>query len=177
MRSLGNEAYPDMVRKRKSKPRTGKRASRLKKGLRARGLELGILFLVLILVIFIYSSVYLRWLSPTSEKTVPVERKIVRVEVLNGCGVPGLAKEVTDYLRIKGYDVVNVGNAESFEFPETIVVDRVGDMTYAWQVARVLGVRNVIQQKDLDLLLEVTLILGKDYKDLEQFQEILGGNQ
>jgi hypothetical protein len=166
-----------MVRKKRLKPRPQKRISRLRTGLRARGLELGILFLALILVVFVYSSVYLRWLSPVQERTLPVERKIVRVEVLNGCGAPGLAKEVTDYLRIKGYDVVNVGNAESFEFPETIVVDRVGDMTYAWQVARTLGVNNVIQQKDLDLLLEVTLILGKDYQDLELFQEILGGVQ
>jgi len=166
-----------MVRKKRSKPPSRKKSSGLKKGLRARGLELGILFLALILVVFVYSSVYLRWLSPSPEKTLPAERKIVRVEVLNGCGTPGLAKKATDFLRIKGFDVVNVGNAESFEFPETIVIDRVGDMTTAWQVARALGVNNVIQQKDVDLLLEVTLILGKDYQDLEPFQEILGDDQ
>lgn len=107
---------------------------------------------------------------------MPVERKVVRVEVLNGCGKAGLAKKVTDFLRIKGFDVVNVGNAESFEFPETIVVDRVGDMTSAWKVARAIGVKNVIQQKDVDLFLEVTLILGKDYGDLEPLREILGGD-
>jgi len=107
---------------------------------------------------------------------LPVERKIVRVEVLNGCGTPGLAKKVTDFLRIKGFDVVNVGNAENFEFPETIVVDRVGEMSNAWKVARAIGVNNVIQQQDLDLLLDVTLILGEDHDKLEPFQEILGGD-
>lgn len=137
-------------------------------------MELGILLLALILVVFLFSTV--RRLTQTQEKPLPVERKIVRVEVLNGCGTPGLAKKVTDFLRIKGFDVVNVGNAENFEFPETLVVDRVGDITSAWKVARAMGVNNVIQQKEVDLLLDVTLILGKDHNELEPFQEILGGD-
>lgn len=127
------------------------------------------------MAVFVYS--FIRRITQTPESPLPVERKVIRVEVLNGCGTAGLARKVTDFLRIKGFDVVNVGNAENFEFPETIVVDRVGDMTTAWKVARAMGVDNVIQQKDPDLLLEVTLILGKDYKDLEPFQEILGEEQ
>jgi hypothetical protein len=163
-----------MARKKRASLRSRKRVPQAKRGLRARGLELGILLLALILVVFLFSTV--RRLTQTQEKPLPVERKIVRVEVLNGCGTPGLAKKVTDFLRIKGFDVVNVGNAENFEFPETLVVDRVGDMTSAWKVARAMGVNNVIQQKEVDLLLDVTLILGKDHNELEPFQEILGGD-
>jgi hypothetical protein len=163
-----------MARKKRASLRSRKRVPQAKRGLRARGLELGILLLALILVVFLFSTV--RRLTQTQEKPLPVERKIVRVEVLNGCGTPGLAKKVTDFLRIKGFDVVNVGNAENFEFPETLVVDRVGDITSAWKVARAMGVNNVIQQKEVDLLLDVTLILGKDHNELEPFQEILGGD-
>ena len=163
-----------MARKKRPTLRSRKRTQQARRGLKDRGLELGILLLAIVLVVFLCSTIR-RW-TQTPEKPLPVERKIVRVEVLNGCGTPGLAKKVTDFLRIKGFDVVNVGNAENFEFPETIVVDRVGEMSNAWKVARAIGVNNVIQQQDLDLLLDVTLILGEDHNELEPFQEILGGD-
>jgi hypothetical protein len=174
-RPAGAQLNEAMVRKKRSQRRAKGKRVRTKKGFKDRGLELGILFLALILILFFYSIVYQRWLSPAPEKPLPVEHKVVRVEVLNGCGAAGLAKKVTDFLRLQGFDVVNVGNAENFEFPETIVVDRVGDVASAWRVARVLGVDNVIQQKDEDLILEVSLILGRDYQDLEPLQEVLGG--
>lgn len=151
------------------------KTARQRKTLKDRGLELGILFLSLVLILFFYSIVYQRWLSPNPEGPLPVERKVVKVEVLNGCGTAGLAKQVTDFLRLKGFDVVNMGNAENFDFPETIVVDRVGDVTSAWRVAGVLGVNNVIQQQDEDLLLDVTIILGRDHAQLGPLEEILGG--
>jgi hypothetical protein len=163
-----------MIRKKRTSRRPHRRNSRGKLNLRSRGLEVGILFLVLIFMVFLFSVIYR--LTQVPEKPMPVEQKIVRVEVLNGCGKAGLAKEVTDFLRIKGFDVVNMGNAENFEFPETIVVDRVGEMSYAWKVARAVGVDNVIQQKDEDLFLEVTLILGKDCAELAPLREILGGD-
>lgn len=163
-----------MARKKRSALRSRKRTPKARRSLKNRGLELGILLLAIILVVFLFSTIR-RW-TQTPEKPLPMERKIVRIEVLNGCGTPGLAKKVTDFLRIKGFDVVNVGNAENFEFPETIVVDRVGEMSNAWKVARAIGVNNVIQQQDVDLLLDVTLILGEDHNELEPFQEILGGD-
>jgi hypothetical protein len=159
------------------RPKRKTSATRKKKSLRDRGLELGILFLFLVLVLFFYSIVYQRWFGPVQEQPVPVEQRVIRVEVLNGCGVAGLAREVTDFLRLKSFDVVNVGNAETFDFPETMVVDRVGNMPAAWRVARVVGVDNVIQQKDEDLLLDVTLILGRDYEQLLPLQATLGGDE
>jgi hypothetical protein len=163
--------------KRRSRPQRGFKTARKKKSLRDRGLELGILFLFLVLVLFFYSIVYQRWLNPAPEAPLPVEQKVVKVEVLNGCGVAGLAKQVTDFLRLKGFDVVDMGNAENFEFPETLVVDRVGDIASAWRVARAMGVNTVIQQKDEDLLLDVTLILGRDYHQLVPLKEALEGGE
>lgn len=160
----------------RSRPRTGGSKIHKKKKLKGRGLELGILFLFLVLIVFLYSVVYQRWLSPTPEPVISVEQKVVRVEVLNGCGAAGLAKKITDYLRLKGFDVVNVGNAENFDFPETIVVDRVGDIAGAWQIARAIGIDNVIQQKDEDLLLDVTLILGRDFNQLVPLRDVAGGD-
>ena len=108
---------------------------------------------------------------------MPKEQKVIRVEVLNGCGVAGLAGEVTDFLRLQGFDVVNVDNAENFDFPETLVVDRAGNMPRAWQVARAVGIDNVIQQKDEDLMLDVTLILGRDHQQLLPLKAMLEGDE
>ena len=66
---------------------------------------------------------------------------------------------------------MTLGNAENFNFPETIVIDRMGKIEYAQQVADVLGTPNVIQQKTPDpfRIEEVTVIIGRDYRGLKIF--------
>ncbi len=93
----------------------------------------------------------------------------IRVEVLNGSGKGGVAKEMTDYLRARGFDVIDYDNAESQSFYETVVLDRAGDRTLAERLARVIGARHVLQQKNPYLALDVTLILGHDYEQLLPF--------
>lgn len=96
--------------------------------------------------------------------------KKIQVEVLNGCGVPGIAKTVTEYLRDKGYDVVKVDNYESFNITETTVIDRRSlDKINAIEVAKILGVstdKGVAPFLNPDLLLDVSIIIGHDYKKL-----------
>jgi hypothetical protein len=93
----------------------------------------------------------------------------IHVEVLNGCGKDGIANEVGQKLRDFGFDVMTLGNAENFNFPETLVIDRVGKPEYAQQVADMLGTTNHIQQKTPDpfRIEEVTVIIGRDYHRLE----------
>lgn len=50
-----------------------------------------------------------------------VEPQSIRVNVLNGTGIKGKAREVAKQLRQAGYNVVSVGNAERDDYPETIV--------------------------------------------------------
>ncbi len=92
----------------------------------------------------------------------------IRVEVLNGSEEDGLARKVTDLLRRNGFDVVNLGNAESSYFLETIVVDRSGRMEKAQQVAEALGVQNCIQQIKSDpyRIEDVLVIIGRDFRKL-----------
>jgi len=94
----------------------------------------------------------------------------IKVEVLNGCAEPGIARRVSRILRAKGFDVVNGegANAEHFGFLETIIVDRCGDAEKAVRVAEVLGTKNTIQQvRDaLYHVEEVTVVIGRDFKNL-----------
>lgn len=93
---------------------------------------------------------------------------IVQLEVLNGCGVMGVAEKFTEYLRRKNFDVVQVGNYRSFDIDSTMVIDRTGNAANAEKVAGCIGIdeSSIIQQINNDYFLDVTLIIGKDYGQL-----------
>ena len=92
----------------------------------------------------------------------------IQVEVLNGCGVSSIAEKLTDHLRSNNIDVVNLGNYRSFEIENSIIIGRNEKIHNAKIVAAIVGLdeQNIIQQINPDYLLDVTFILGKDYRDL-----------
>lgn len=92
-----------------------------------------------------------------------------RVAVLNGCGDANVAARMTRKVRSLGIDVIHEGNAASFDYVESLVIDRVGDWEQAAGVARALGIPSTIQQisDDTYLLEEVTVIVGRDYRRLQ----------
>lgn len=113
-------------------------------------------------------------LEPTSEET-GTESQRIRVEVLNGCGVKGLASKFTDYLRSQGFDVVITENYSSFDVESSFVIDRISlKSENALRVARSLGIStdlvNAIPSEDLAV--EATIVLGKDYKRLSGYTDI-----
>ena len=99
----------------------------------------------------------------------------IKVEVLNGCGKSGVAEKLTDYLRAKGFDVVNLGNYRSFEIENSIVIARNEKNLNAEKIAMSVGLHKeyVIKQINPEYLLDVTFILGKDYKNLIPLQKRL----
>jgi len=96
-----------------------------------------------------------------------LQSEVIQVEVLNGCGVSGIADKFMDILREKKFDVVNLGNYRSFDIYKTIVIDRSGKIKNAEYLAEVIGIDkwNVIQQKNKNYFLDVSLIIGKDYNN------------
>lgn len=97
---------------------------------------------------------------------------IVQVEVLNGCGVSGVADRYTEFLRPKRFDVVKSSNYQNSEIDETLVIDRIGNIANAYKVANALGVKNknVIQQLNKDYFIDVSIVIGKDYFSLTPFK-------
>jgi hypothetical protein len=94
------------------------------------------------------------------------ENNDFQIEVLNGTGVKNLAGSTTRQLRIMGIDVLIEGNAEAFDFRESIVIDRKGDLALAEGLARRIGCSKVIQQVQKRPKVDITFILGDDYKKL-----------
>ncbi len=97
-------------------------------------------------------------------RTPPAPTERVRVEILNGGGVPGAAARATELARAAGYDVVYFGNASSFDYIESEVVDRVGRADFARGVADALGIHNLRSEADEDLYVDLSVVLGQDWQ-------------
>ena len=97
----------------------------------------------------------------TTSYPVPGERLPYTVEVLNGTTVDGLARTTTFRLRRAGLDVVSFGTSP-MPADSTLILVRSGDAEAGGAVRDVLGVGRVVAEPDPDLLLDVTVILGRD---------------
>jgi len=100
------------------------------------------------------------------------------VEVLNGNGVSGVAGNYTEYLRAQGFDVQRTDNADHFSYERTRILDRSDSHRKAIAVARALEIdtNRVEIAIDQSLQLDVTVILGKDYKSLPVYEEVRSQN-
>ncbi len=117
---------------------------------------------------FTYTFVLINLKTAVVENTQAPEARVLQIDVLNGCGTKGISAKFTDHLRINGFDVVESKNYKSFQVPLTLVVDRIGDLASARRVASALGVKenNIVQQINPDYFVDVSVIIGKDYSQL-----------
>ena len=97
-----------------------------------------------------------------SRSRIPGEGNRITVEVLNGTTVNGLARQVTRQLRRRGIDVVYFGSAASPDADSTLVIARRGDTAAAGIVRNALGVGTITDEASAQLLLDVTVVLGRD---------------
>lgn len=93
------------------------------------------------------------------------------VAIRNGSGVPGIAGEAEAALRRMGVRVVEVGNADRFNYDETVLLVRRRGAE-ADLLAERIGCGNVTVQVQKNAVADVELILGADYRRLD-----LGGDE
>ncbi|MEL7833796.1 LytR C-terminal domain-containing protein [Fodinibius sp. Rm-B-1B1-1] len=133
--------------------------------------SIGFLSLLLTLLIF---GLFTRVVYPRIENQRATENpelisNIIQLEVLNGCGVPGLANEFTSVLRKNGFDVVETGNFKNFDMENTVVIARTFDAENAKRVADALGIaeKHVFIEASEDFYLDATVVIGSDYESLK----------
>jgi len=129
--------------------------------------------LAVIAVLLLYSVLEKSGIiSFTNNKDVKPQnvQQLIQVEVLNGCGVTGVGDGLTDVLRAKGIDVVKTGNYRSFDIENTFIIDRLGKIETANRVADSLNLdkRFIITEKNKSYFLDLTIVIGKDYKNYFQ---------
>lgn len=140
------------------------------------GLNLGIVVLVALTTLLLFNLIG-RLSSPHPDSTrvynpTGLLGEIIQVDVRNGCGESGLAGEMTDFLRSYGFDVVEHGDHTSFDVDSTLVIDRIGNLDAANQVALALGIPDVRIISDVrsDYYLDVSVIIGRDYASIRPFR-------
>lgn len=113
-------------------------------------------------------SAYAQWRSVPEARSdsarVTELGGVVRVEVLNAAGTPDIARHATERLRSAGFDVVYYGNADAFDRDSSVVLDRSNRLDAARAVADVLGIRNVRSRPDSNLYLDVSVLLGREWR-------------
>lgn len=89
------------------------------------------------------------------------------VEVLNATSSQGLARVGTRTLRRGGLDVLFFGNADSLADSTRLLVRR-GSIESGNEVRKILGVGKVVLAPDSTRRVDVTVILGADWKAPEE---------
>mgnify|MGYP001461749071 FL=1 len=102
----------------------------------------------------------------------------MKVEVLNGCGVQGLAGKTAEYLRLNQIDVINSDDADHHNYQKTVIIQRNENIQSLKKVSESFGIlpddeSRIKIQPDETLGVDVTIILGKDYKTLPKFESFI----
>ncbi len=79
---------------------------------------------------------------------------------------------MTQFLRKKGFDVVDVGDHDSFDLEYSVVYDRIGDIESARKLAKAVGIppERVVQDIKLDEYIDASIVIGLDYAQLTPFK-------
>ena len=120
------------------------------------------------------SSVFFSSAERSAAAVVDPSAFQVQVEVLNGCGERGIGQLAMRYLRDRGFDVVNIDNADHFGYRETIVLDRKGTdgpSEAARAVGNALGTQYVLLERNEDRLVDVSVVIGGDFDELLFYEE------
>ena len=98
----------------------------------------------------------------TIQRIVPDSLRI-KVEVLNGTNIRGLARRGTFVMRDLGFDVVSSGNS-SEKVDSTVVIVRSGRTDWGELAARGLGGARIISRPDTSRYLDLTILLGTAWR-------------
>ena len=117
--------------------------------------------------------------TDTSKSVTNQPNLSYQIDVQNGTGENGVAAEFRAYLKKKGFDVVEMKDYKNRDVNKTMVIDRRGNKKAAQRVAETLGIseKNIIQQRDSTYFLDVTLVIGKDFNELNPYKEKIKNNK
>ncbi len=106
----------------------------------------------------------------------------LRIRVLNGVGEPGVANEVARLMIENGYKVIDVKNADKFDYAETQLIiysTKSSDMVKANKVKSILSVGKIILNNLPQDVADMTIIIGTDFQskayELKKTVEVLNG--
>ena len=148
--------------------------------------KLSLIFVLFFLLIATYMIVNNKALfSPSTNKNLSslmiqtksekITGKKIQLKVLNGCGEKGVAILYTNFLRSKGYDVIEYSNAKNFDFNQTkLRIHKHDNSSFINEIINILSINpNQIEYDyNNNIFYEMSVIIGKDYKNLNSFEGV-----
>jgi len=122
------------------------------------------------------NPVYINGISYLEPDTIEVQKKVksliygpnrgIKVKVLNGNGSSGIAHKIANELKLQGFEVINIDNADSFDYLKTKIIIYSEKVNLNNQFKQLFKDFEIIkkyqtQQEGSDLI----IILGKDMID------------
>ena len=106
----------------------------------------------------------------------------IKVEVLNGCGIKGIAARAADFLRTNHVDVVRSDNADHHNYPNTVIIRRNENVESLKAVSKSFGItmndeKRILIVPDESLGVDVTVIIGKDIRDFTDLASFFTSEQ
>ncbi|MGE5629575.1 MAG: LCP family protein [Caulobacteraceae bacterium] len=98
--------------------------------------------------------------SNAAEKTL--DRKDIKIQILNSTNKGGLANQLRDELEAKGYQGIETGNIKDMTYSYSRVLDRRGDKEKLELVVKDTNISTVENDIDNTSDYDITIIIGKD---------------
>ena len=136
-----------------------------------------IIVLSCVVFVLIYILINRLFINPPVDSLLPhnqrrtASEQSIQLNILNGTNNKGIARQAMNYLRDRGFDVVEINNYESI-VKKSFILDLVNDSLSAHNVAFAVGIGDsmILKRIDSSLYLRVSLIIGQDYLQLKPFR-------
>ncbi|OUX31526.1 MAG: hypothetical protein CBE24_05090 [bacterium TMED264] len=105
--------------------------------------------------------------------------KNIKVEILNGCGIKGIAAKTSEFLRSEHrIDVIRSDNADKYDYSKTIIIGRNENLDKILSVSKAFNIsinnsKHIRHVPDETLGVDVTIILGKDINSFPHITEYI----
>lgn len=89
----------------------------------------------------------------------------VKVEVLNGNAMSGIARKIAKDLELQGFKVINIGNADNFDYEKTKIIVYSKEVNLDNEFKKLFNDFEIVKEYRTQSDLDLVIILGKDMID------------
>lgn len=104
--------------------------------------------------------------APEPSPTLELNRAELKIKILNGTGVPGVAAKAASFLEKKGYEGIKTGNADNFDYQKTVIKIKKTKEDYLEQLKADLSENYTLDEETQTLeeedSFDAIIILGKE---------------
>ncbi|MDD5015558.1 MAG: LCP family protein [Atribacterota bacterium] len=86
----------------------------------------------------------------------------MKLEVLNGNAMSGIASRVAKDLELQGFEIVNIGNADRFDYEKTKIIVYSKKVNLDSEFKKLFNDFEIVKENQTNTNLDLVIILGKD---------------